>query len=354
MADILQQTYTPKLSPAIAELETTRLQDYVLKNKILDRDYKFYSIFIIGVYIAYLATLYFVANNSNYFVIVLLSIFFGIIATQIAGLMHDAAHLAIFKSQKMNCLFAGIFAATIGGNYRHWIDKHTQHHDHPNRIDSDSDLEVPFSFTTEHYLSQTGYMKWLRRFQAWVYLPMCGFLLYVMQFDQNVIQLYKHKFHRLDLLICLSSIFLWYVMPFLLFGSTKAIVFILISSFITGIYMANIFATNHKGMPQLSKDTEMSNLEQQIITTRNVRSGTLIDFIYLCLNYQIEHHLYRHCPRSKLKLLVPYIKDFCQRTGLPYTIQTPWQSYKNIFKDLSQTAKNGQKALKQDMQEIRN
>jgi fatty acid desaturase len=138
-------------------------------------------------------------------------------------------------------------------------------------------------------------------------------------------------------------------MPFLLFGVTKAIVFIPIASFITGIYMANIFATNHKGMPQLSKDTEMSNLEQQIITTRNVRPGILTDFIYLCLNYQIEHHLYRQCPRNKLKLLVPYIKDFCQRTGIPYTIQTPWQAYKSIFTDLSQTAKKGQKALKGEM-----
>src|ERR1700730_11845387 len=160
MADILPQTYTPKLSPAIAEMETARLHDYVLKNKILDRDYKFYSLFIIGVYSAYFMTLYFVPNSSNYFFIVLLSIFFGVIATQIAGLMHDAAHLAMFKSKKMNHLFAGLFAATIGSNYRFWIDKHTQHHDHPNRIGSDSDLEVPFSFTTEHYLSQTGYKKW--------------------------------------------------------------------------------------------------------------------------------------------------------------------------------------------------
>ncbi len=335
------------MDPAIAEMETARLQDFVLKNKILDRDYKFYSLFIFGIYSAYIMTLYFIANSSNYFVIVLLSIFFGIIATQIAGLMHDAAHQAMFKSKKMNHLFAGLFAATIGGNYRHWIDKHTQHHDHPNRIDSDSDLEVPFSFTTEHYLSQTGYKKWFRRYQAWIYLPMCSFLLYAMQFDQHIIQLYKRKFNALDLLICCVSIFLWYVMPFLLFGATKAIVFIPIASFVTGIYMANIFATNHKGMPQLSRDTEMSNLEQQIITTRNVHPGKLTDFIYLCLNYQIEHHLYRQCPRNKLKLLVPYLKDLCQRTGIPYTVQTPWQAYKSIFTDLSQTAKNGQKALKE-------
>ena len=346
MAGILQRTYTPKLSPATAEMETARLHEYVLKNKILDRDYKFYSISVLAIYSSYIMTLYLVSVVSNYVAIVLLSIFFGAIATQIAGLMHDAAHLAIFKSQKMNHLFAGLFAATIGGNYRHWIDKHTQHHDHPNRIDSDSDLDIPFSFTTEHYLSQTGFMKWLRRYQAWVYLPMCGFLMYAMQLDQNIIQLYRHKFHPLDLLICCSSTFLWYVMPFLLFGAAKAIIFIPIASFITGIYMANIFATNHKGMPQLSKDTKISNLEQQIITTRNVRPGRVTDFVYLCLNYQIEHHLYRQCPRNKLKLLVPYIKDFCQRTGIPYMLQTPWQSYKSIFTDLSQTAKNGQKELR--------
>jgi len=346
MAEILQKTYTPKLSPAVAERETARLQEYVLKNKILDRDYKYYFFSTFGIYAAYVLTLYLVAISTSYSVVVLLAILFGIVATQIAGLMHDASHLAMFKSQKMNYMFAGLFSITLGGNYRHWIDKHSQHHDHPNRIDSDSDLAVPFSFTTEHYLAQTGYMKWLRRYQAWAYLPMCGFLTYAMQFDQNIVQLHKHKFHPLDLLISCSSTFLWYVMPFLLFGAIKAIIFIPIASFITGIYMANIFATNHKGMPQLSNGTEMSNLEQQIITTRNVRQGVLTDFIYLCLNYQIEHHLYRECPRNKLKLLVPYLKDLCVRTGIPYTVQTPWQTYKSIFKDLSHTAQNGQKELK--------
>jgi len=346
MADILQQTYIPKLPPSIAKIEAARLQDYVLKNKILDPDYKYYSIFIIGIYIAYITTLYLVTITSNYFFVVLLSIFFGIIATQIAGLMHDAAHQAIFKSRIMNHLFAGFFAATIGSNYRCWIDKHTQHHDHPNRIGYDSDLEIPFSFTTEHYLSQKGYMKWLRRYQAWFYLPMCGFLMYAMQFEQHIISLYKRKFQALDLLICCSSIFLWYAMPFILFGATKAVVFIPVASFVTGIYMSNIFATNHKGMPQIAKDTEISNLEQQIITTRNVRQGHLTDFIYLGLNYQIEHHLYRQCPRRKLKLLVPYLKDFCKRKGLPYTVQTPLQSYKNIFTDMSQTAKDSHKTLK--------
>jgi fatty acid desaturase len=346
MADILPQTYTPKLSAAVAAMETALLQEYVLKNKILDRDYKFYIPFIAVIYSAYLVTLYLAAHSSNYFVVVLLSVLFGAVATQIAGLMHDAAHKAIFKSKKMNHLFAGLFAATIGSNYRFWIDKHSHHHDHPNRIDSDTDLEVPFSFTTEHYLSQKGYMKWLRRYQTWLYLPMCGFLMYAMQIDQNIIHLYKRRFPPLDLLIGCASTFLWYVMPFFLLGATKAFIFIPIASFITGIYLANIFATNHKGMPQLSKDTQMSNLEQQITTTRNVRPGIFTDFVYLCLNYQIEHHLYRQCPRNKLKLLVRYLKDLCQRTGIPYMVQTPWQAYKSIFKDLAQTVKNGQKALK--------
>jgi fatty acid desaturase len=301
---------------------------------------------IIGIYSAYLLTLYFVANTSNYLVVVLLAVLFGVIGAQIAGLMHDAAHLGICKSEKMNHLWAAIFATTMGGNYRHWQDKHTQHHDHPNRIDSDSDLEVPFSFTVEHYLSQKGYMKWLRRYQAWAYLPLCCFLVYSMQFEQHVTQLVKRKFQIFDFLICCAAVCCWYLMPFLLFGVAKAIIFIPIAAGVTGLYMANIFATNHKGMPQLAKDTEMSNLEQQIVTTRNVRPGFFTDFSYLCLNYQIEHHLYRQCPRNKLKLLVPYIKDLCQRTGLPYTVQTPWQSYKGIFTDLSQTAKAGQKALK--------
>lgn len=347
MAEILQKTYTPKLSPAAAEKEIACLQEYITKNRILDRDYKFYPAFICLIYISYLITMYLVYISTSYFVVALLSVLFGLIATQIAGLMHDAAHLAVFKSQKMNHLFAAIFGATIGSNYRSWIDKHTKHHDHPNCIGVDPDLEVPFSFTINHYLSQTGYMKWLRRYQVWAYLPLCGFLLYAIHLDQHVMELYKRKFKTLDILVSSISIFLWYIMPFILFGAVKAIIFILIASFVTGLYLANIFATNHKAMPQLTKETQISNLEQQIIATRNVRPSPFIDFLYLCLNYQIEHHLFRECPRMKLKLLVPYIRDLCERNGLPYTVQTPLQSYKSIFTDLSQTAKEGEKALKQ-------
>ncbi len=346
MAEILQKTYTPKLSPSEAEAETARLHEYVLKNKILDPDYKYYFFSIIGIYCAYVLTLYLVAISTSYTLVVFLSIIFAMIATQIAGLMHDAAHLAMFKSYQMNHVAACLFAATVGGNYRHWIHKHMKHHDHPNQIGLDGDLEVPFSFTTEHYLSQTGYMKWLRRYQAWLYVPMCGFLMYAMQLEQNIVHLYKRRFHPLDLGISCANIFLWYVMPFLLFGMVKAFIFIPIATFITGIYLANIFATNHKAMPQLSTGTEMSNLEQQIITTRNVTPGILTDFLFLGLNYQIEHHIYRECPRSKFKLLVPYIKDLCERTGMPYTVHSAWQSYKEIFTDLSRTAKKGQKALK--------
>jgi fatty acid desaturase len=91
-------------------------------------------------------------------------------------------------------------------------------------------------------------------------------------------------------------------------------------------------------MPQIKSGQKISFLEQQIIATRNIKRGFFTDILLLGLNYQIEHHLFPHCPRNKLKLLTPYVKEVCGELNLEFTETNLFESNKIILRELNQVA----------------
>ena len=114
----------------------------------------------------------------------------------------------------------------------------------------------------------------------------------------------------------------------------KALLFLVLTNNLGSLYLTNIFAPNHKGMPQLGRGVRFSFLEQQIVTARNIYGHWLTDFVYLGLNYQIEHHLFPDCPRNKLRFVTPYVVSLCRKYRLPYTQFTILESNSQILKEL--------------------
>ena len=51
----------------------------------------------------------------------------------------------------------------------------------------------------------------------------------------------------------------------------------------------------------LAADDQTDFLRRQVLTSRNVRGGWLVDFALGGLNYQIEHHLFPSMPRPNLR-----------------------------------------------------
>ncbi len=129
-----------------------------------------------------------------------------------------------------------------------------------------------------------------------------------------------------------------FVLPFVVFSPLKAIFVFSLIHVTSGLYLANLFAPNHKGMPQLSSDTVMSFLKQQVITSRDIKGGLVTDLALVGLNYQIEHHLFPTCPRNKLKLLTPYVQDVCQRLNLEFRTVGLIETNKMILRDLRAVA----------------
>ena len=63
---------------------------------------------------------------------------------------------------------------------------------------------------------------------------------------------------------------------------------------------------------------ELDFLRRQVLTSRNVRGGRLVDVVLGGLNYQIEHHLFPSMPRPNLRRAQPLIRRFCAEHGIAY------------------------------------
>jgi fatty acid desaturase len=95
-------------------------------------------------------------------------------------------------------------------------------------------------------------------------------------------------------------------------------------------------------MPILAEDDDTDFLRRQVLTSRNVRGGWLVDFLLGGLNYQIEHHLFPSMPRASLRRAQPIVRAHCRRHGLPYVETSLFDSYRQALHHLHTAPRGGQ------------
>ena len=115
---------------------------------------------------------------------------------------------------------------------------------------------------------------------------------------------------------------LWVLSPL------KALAFIAVQQAVFSLYLGCSFAPNHKGMPIIAADSEMSFAELQVITARNVTGGRFTSLMLGGLNYQIEHHLFPTMPRPNLARAQSLIRAFCVDSDLGYCEASLVDSYR--------------------------
>jgi len=95
-------------------------------------------------------------------------------------------------------------------------------------------------------------------------------------------------------------------------------------------------------MPILSRDDDGDFLRRQVLTARNVRGARSTDLLLGGLNYQIEHHLFPHMPRSALRHAQPIVRTFCLSHGLPYAQTGLLDSYRQALRHLRAVGRGDQ------------
>jgi fatty acid desaturase len=316
------------------------LRRLVLAEGLLDRAYAYYtwrgaiSFLLLGIGIAagWLLPLGPVS-------IVLTGALLAFGSVQVALVGHDAGHLAVFRSMRTNWLLGwACWSLVLGIGFWYWNDRHTRHHASTNDLAADPDLQwasmVAYTEDAVRARSRSRRARWLLRWQA-VLGPMYTFgLAFAFRVESWVFAARELRGWRrsIELALLGSSLAVW-LLPVVALGWAWLLMFVL-GQVLGGLYLALAIAPNHKGMPTWSATENISFLERQVLSSRNVLPHPLTDFVFGGLNYQIEHHLFPTMPRVHFGRARAIVKPFCEQNGLAYCEMGAFASYRLVVSEL--------------------
>ncbi|MBC7517474.1 MAG: fatty acid desaturase [Microbacteriaceae bacterium] len=263
----------------------------------------------------------------------------GIILTQYAFLAHEASHRQVFESGRANDVAGRTLANLfVGISYSWWMTKHSRHHANPNILGKDPDIERDFiSFVEADAAKSRGLYAWITRHQGYFFFPVLmleGLNLHIHGL-RTVFGRGKVDKRWVEISMIVSRIVAYCTVIFLMLPVGMAFAFIGVQLAVFGVYMGASFAPNHKGMPILPHDSKVDFLRRQVLTSRNITGGWVVDTFMGGLNYQIEHHLFPNMPRPHLKRAQEMAKEYCTKHTILYTETTLAQSYGIVVRYLN-------------------
>ena len=310
---------------------------------LLDRRPGYYSVKIVLTIAAFAAGWAALLVVGNSWATLGVAAFLGVMFTQLGFVGHDAGHQQVFRSRRASWLLGlTVGNALIGLSFGWWVPKHNAHHAHPNQVDRDPDIgEGLVVFTSADGLAGEGrrLTRLLARWQAGLFFPLM--LLRSTGMHVSGIQRLLRQRDRATamegLLITVHAALyltavLWVLSPL------KALAFIAVQQALFSLYLGCSFAPNHKGMPIIEGDAEMSFARRQVITARNITGGRFTTFMLGGLNYQIEHHLFPTMPRPNLARAQSIIRAFCIESDLGYCEESLVGSYRQAVRHLRAVA----------------
>jgi fatty acid desaturase len=254
---------------------------------------------------------------------------------QVGLVAHDLAHRQVFRTRRPSEI-AGRIAANlgVGMSYGWWVDKHTRHHNNPNHDDLDPDVapEV-LIWATESALGRRGLAGFVTRHQAGLFFP----LLTLLGIDLKIssIKALRNgvvKRRRLETTLLIVHAVAYLSALFLVLSPLQAIAFLVVHQALFGVYLGMTFAPNHKGMPHPTGTEDY--LRKQVLTSRNVAGGRIVDLALGGLNYQIEHHLFPAMPSPNLGKAKPVVEKYCAEIGVSYAETGLIESYRQALRHL--------------------
>lgn len=269
----------------------------------------------------------------------LLSIVIGFAMVQVGLIGHDAGHLEIFRETKKNWLLGQLcWSISTGISFWYWNDRHNRHHGHTNDPDEDPDIRgggpLAVAFTEEEAATRQGWRRALVKYQ--VVLVLLGLLLYTFAFRAEgwlfTLRSLRSTKRLLEITLLTLNIVLW--MAFIIVLGWRGLGIFFASNVVGSAYFVATIAPNHNGMPVWTRGVKLSFLERQVLSSRDLTSHPIWDFLYGGLNYQIEHHLFPTIPRVNLKRAQAIIKPFCEIHELSYEMTDPLTAYRRVYSEL--------------------
>ncbi|KAL6898654.1 fatty acid desaturase domain-containing protein [Trichoderma evansii] len=274
------------------------------------------------------------------------AVMLGLFWHQIMFTAHDAGHLAITQTFAADTLI-GMFIADFccGLSIGWWKSSHNVHHLITNQPEHDPDIQnVPLFATCPSFfrsLRSTYYdgfvFVWdaaadlIVPYQKYIYYPIMALARFNLYF-LSWLHLLSGKSSSL------GSTKAWWIRPteiafcscyWFFFGYclvwrslptwTIRVAFVLVSHIVTMPLHVQI-TLSHWGMSTSDLGESESFAQRQLRTTMDVDCPAWLDFIHGGLQFQAIHHLFPRVPRHNLRRVQTLVKEFCQETGVPYSI----------------------------------
>ncbi|KAM4065042.1 fatty acid desaturase domain-containing protein [Hirsutella rhossiliensis] len=274
------------------------------------------------------------------------AVLLGLFWHQIMFTAHDAGHRAITHIFAVDTLI-GMFIADFccGLSIGWWKSSHNVHHLVTNQPEHDPDIQnLPlFAISPSFFKSITStyydnfVIAWdaaadllvpYQKYTYYVVMAIARFNLYVLSwlhvFSPKAPSLGHSKAWwirptEIAFMCCYWFLFgyclLWRTLP----TWTVRVVFVLVSHIVTMPLHVQI-NLSHWGMSTSDLGESESFAQRQLRTTMDVDCPAWLDFIHGGLQFQAVHHLFPRVPRHNLRRVQTLVKEFCQGTGIPYSI----------------------------------
>jgi len=341
---MLSPTSTPELVQPVPSPDAPDNRSYaalkklIVEKGLLDKQPGFLTYKIILTAAMWAVSIAVLFLTDNIWIQLLNAVYLAFVFGQFGFIAHDTGHRQGFHTTKQNDFFGLLHAnLLIGMSYGWWMDKHNKHHAHPNQEDMDPDIDIPVvAFSEKAALEKRGVPRFIVKYQSFFFFPLLLFEAYSLHVGGAIFLAQKKtwKYRWVEILLLALHFVSYLTFIFIALGALKGLVFVLVHQALFGLYMASVFAPNHKGMLIVQKDEAMDFLRLQVLTARNVRAHPITDFWYGGLNYQVEHHLFPSMARNQLREAQVIIHQFCRDLDISYHETSMFHSYVEILEYL--------------------
>ena len=263
-------------------------------------------------------------------------------SVQAGYIAHEAGHGAITRKRWLAISIGQFFNTLLTALcYSHFQKIHVCHHTHCNNQDHDIDMQSAFfSLYPEAQRKKTSYLgRFITRRQAYLIWPLVSLQGFALKIDSLKTLWRNPKQTRLDQLMLIPHLLLWFGLPVHLLGLGDAALNYFLMTWIIGPYLGSVFLINHIGTHVAQTGDKMPRLIQRLITTRNLGGSRCADIFFGGMNNHIEHHLFPSIPSARLRQARPIVQAFCHRHGITYR-KTKWRhALREVFHYLDQIAR---------------
>jgi len=242
-------------------------------------------------------------------------------SVQAGYIAHEAGHGAITRHRWLAVSVGQFFNTFLTALcYSHFQKIHVCHHAHCNERDQDIDLQSSlvslYPEATQTKRSRAG--RFITRYQAYLIWPLVSLQGFSLKID-SLKTLARHPDKtRIDQIILLLHVLLWFGLPVILLGPADATLNYLLMTWFIGPYLGIIFLVNHIGTQVLQPGENMPRFMRQLVSTRNLGDSVIEDIFFGGLNNHIEHHLFPSIPSFRLRRARKIVRVFCRQHDLVY------------------------------------